>query len=70
MARSVEHPIPDLGSGRDLAVCGIRSRVGLCTDSMEPAWDSLFPRSLPFPLSQRNVLKNEGRNSDYLMGSS
>ena len=44
-AREVERPTVDLGSGRDLAVCGIEPYVGLCTDITEPAWDSLslFP---------------------------
>ena len=43
--REVERPTLDLGSGRDLAVCGIEPYVGLCTDITEPAWDSLslFP---------------------------
>ena len=32
-----------LGSGHDLTVCGIKPHVRLCTDSMEPAWDSVSP---------------------------
>ena len=31
----------DSGSGHDLTVCEFKSRIGLCTDSAEPAWDSL-----------------------------
>ena len=31
----------DLSSGHDLIVHGIEPHVRLCTDSMEPAWDSL-----------------------------
>ena len=31
----------DLGSGHDLTVRGIKHCAGLCTDHMEPAWDSL-----------------------------
>ena len=27
-----------------ISVCKIEPRVQLCTDSVEPAWDSLFPR--------------------------
>ena len=31
----------------DLTVCEIEARVGLCADSIEPAWDSLYlPLSL------------------------
>ena len=40
-AQSVERLTLDFGSGRDLAVHGIESRVGLCTDGTETAWDSL-----------------------------
>ena len=36
----------DFGSGHDLAVCEVEPHVGLCTDSMQSAWDSL---SLPLP---------------------
>ena len=39
----------DFGSGHDLImVHELEPRVGLCVDSMEPAWDSL---SLPLSLS-------------------
>ena len=31
----------DFESGRDLTVHEFRPRVGVCIDSMEPAWDSL-----------------------------
>ena len=37
------------GSGHDLTVCGIKPRVGLCADGVEPAGDSLSP-SLSAPL--------------------
>ena len=37
----------DSGSGHDLTVCEFKSRIGLCTDSAEPAWDSLSRLSLP-----------------------
>ena len=43
MARSVEHPTLDYGSGHDLLVPEIEAHVGLCADSPEPAWDSLSP---------------------------
>ena len=49
MAQSVKHSTFDLGSGHDLTVREIEPCTGLCTDSMEPAWDSF---SLPPSLSQ------------------
>ena len=50
--QSVECPTLGFGSGRDLMVCGIEPHVGLCSDSEEPAWDSLsLPLSLPLPCS-------------------
>ena len=41
VAQLVERPTLRFVSGRGLVVRGIGSRVGLCTDSTEPAWDSL-----------------------------
>ena len=46
MAQSVKLPALGLGSGHDLTVRGFEPREGLCADSDDPAWDSLF---LPFP---------------------
>ena len=40
--QSVTHPTPDFGSGHDLAVCGFEHHFGLCANSIEPAWDSLY----------------------------
>ena len=40
MAQSVKR-LFDLGSGHNLEVHGIEPRIGLCADSVEPAWDSL-----------------------------
>ena len=48
VAQSVEHLTLDLGSGHDLTICKVEPYVRLCTDSMEPAWDSV---SSPSPLS-------------------
>ena len=45
---SVKCPTLDLGSVRDLEVCEMEPHVRLCTDSEEPAWDSLL---LSLPLS-------------------
>ena len=45
MAQSVNLPSLGFGSGHDLTVHEFDPPIGLCTDSVEPAWDSL---SLPF----------------------
>ena len=50
---SVKHQTLDLGSGHDLAVHGIKLRVGPHADSAEPAWDSPSPSlSVPPPPSK------------------
>ena len=41
MAQSVKHPALDFISGHDLLLHETELRVGLCADSIEPAWDSL-----------------------------
>ena len=41
MAQSVKRPTLGFGSGHDLTVREFDLRVGLCADSLEPAWDSL-----------------------------
>ena len=57
MAQLVEHLTLGFGSGHDLTVRGFEPHVGLCADSVEPAWDSLSP-SLSAPTSLRiNKLK-------------
>ena len=51
-AQSVECLTLDFGSGCDLMVRGFEPCTVLCTDSVEPAWDSLSPSfSLPFSRS-------------------
>ena len=40
-AQSVKRPTLDFDSGHDLMVRGFEPHVGLCTDGVEPAWDSL-----------------------------
>ena len=50
MAQSVKCPTLDFGSGHDLTVCEFEPCVTFCTDSAEPAWDSLSS-SLSLPLS-------------------
>ena len=48
MAQSVKRPTLAFGSGHDLTVCEFEHRVGLCAESMDPAWDSLsLSLSLP-----------------------
>ena len=47
----------DFGSGHGFMVCEFKPHVGLCTDSMEPAWDSLSPsHSAPPPLMRAFVV--------------
>ena len=41
MAQSVKHLILGFGSGHDITVHEIEPYFGLCTDSMEAAWDIL-----------------------------
>ena len=43
VAQSVRPLTLDFGSRHDLMVCGIKPLIGLCTDSIEPPWDSLPP---------------------------
>ena len=57
MSHWVGHPTLDFGSGHDFTVCETEPRVGLCTDSVEPAWDSLSPLSAPTPLVRLHSLK-------------
>ena len=43
MAQLVEYLILDFVSGHDLMVHGFNPCIGLCTDSIGPAWDYLSP---------------------------
>ena len=59
VAQLVKRPTLDFGSGQDLTVPEIEPCVGLCADSVEPAWDSFspslsppLPHSLPLMLSK------------------
>ena len=52
VAQCIKCPILDFGSGHDLMVGEVEPHIGLCTDNVEPAWDSLsLPLSLPLPCS-------------------
>ena len=55
MAQAVKHPTLDFGLGHDLVVREFKSQVGLCADSVEPAWDSLS-LSLSLSLSAHPLL--------------
>ena len=55
MTQSVKCPTLDVGSGQELIVRGLEPRIRLCTDSAEPAWESL-PLSLPLSLSAPPLL--------------
>ena len=57
MARRVERPTLDFGSGHDLTVREFESHVGLCADSAEPACDSVS-LSLPSPPPNNQVNKS------------
>ena len=50
MDQSAKHQALDFGSGHDLAVHGIEPCVELCTDRVEPAWDSFSPSLSAPPL--------------------
>ena len=50
MAQLVKRPTVDFGSGHDLTVCEFKPHIGLCADSMKPAWDSLSPSLSALPL--------------------
>ena len=61
VAQLVMHPTPDFSSGHDLTVCGIEPHIGLYTDSVEPAWDSLSP-SLSAPAHALSHSQNKQTN--------
>ena len=56
MTQSVKRPTLDFGSGHDLTVGDVEPGVGPCTDSVEPAWDSV---SLPLSPAHSLTLKNK-----------
>ena len=63
MTQLVKHPTLGFGSGHDPIVGEFAFPIGLCADSVEPAWDSLsLPLSPPLPPSlflSINKLKTE-----------
>ena len=77
MTESVKCLTLDFGSGHDLMVCRFELHVGLCADSVEPAWDSfcLSPaHSLSFKIKkqtfkgEKNLLRFPG-SCDELVGN-
>ena len=57
MARAVKRPTLDFGSGHNLTVRGFEPRVGLCADSVEPAWDSASASPLLLPSLSLSLTK-------------
>ena len=55
----IKHLTLDLGSSRDLTVPEMETRVGLCVDSAEPAWDSLCPSLSAPPLLSLSLSQNK-----------
>ena len=49
VAQSVKRMTLDFVSGHDLTVCEFEPHIGLCPDSVEPAWVSVSPLSLSLP---------------------
>ena len=43
MAQSIQRPTLGFSSGPGLTVRQLEPRIGLCADSVEPAWDSVSP---------------------------
>ena len=50
MVQSTKCLTLDPGVGHDLIVHGFEACIGLCTDGMEPAWDSVSPSLCPYLL--------------------
>ena len=52
VSQSVKHLTLGFGSGHDLMVYEFETRIRLCANSTEPAWDSVSPSlSAPSPLT-------------------
>ena len=48
MAQSVKRLTLDFGSGHDLRLCELEPHIGLCAESVDPAW---IPLSVSLSLS-------------------
>ena len=53
VAQLIRCQILDLGSDHDLTLWEIEPCIGLCVDSVEPAWDTLSPSLSAPPLLTR-----------------
>ena len=70
VSQLVKRPTLDFSSGQDLRVLGFEPCARLCTNSVEPAWDSLSPSLCPSPapslvltLSKQIKLKKKKRGT-------
>ena len=59
VVHSVKRPTLDFGSGHDLTVREFEPHVRLCTDSEEPAWDSLSLSLWPSLAHPRSLSQNK-----------
>ena len=59
VAQPVERPTLDLGSGHDLMSREFEPHIRLCTDSAEPAWDSVSPSLSAPPLLSLSLKINK-----------
>ena len=71
MAQLVEHPTLGFGSSHDLTVCEFEPHIGLCANSVEPAWNSRSLLSLPLPClrarSLSNIKNKTKQNIDFVL---
>ena len=61
MAQLVKRPTLGFCSGHDLTVCEFEPHVGLHTDCMEPAWDSLPPSLSAPPLLAHSLSHSQNK---------
>ena len=55
--QSVKRPPPGFSSGHDLTVREFEPCIGLFTDSVEPAWESVTPSLCPSPTLSLKINK-------------
>ena len=53
-------------SGHDLAVCEFKPRTRLCTDGLEPAWDSVSPSLGPSLTCALSLKKKKKKKKEVL----
>ena len=70
VAQLVKRPTLYFGSGHDLSFCEMEPCIRLCTDSGEPAWDSLSPSlSLCPPPAKKKINKQKERRCLWHKGT-